>query len=67
MDEQSNRPAPHSLIKALKASVQDIVTGRLLDASAVQAEARRMLEEHKAAGSAEVSVRHATPRSRSAD
>lgn len=69
MDDQSNRPAPQHLIKALEASARDIAKGRLLDARAVQAEARRMLDEHKAARSVEISPRHATPsrRSRSAD
>jgi hypothetical protein len=69
MDEQSNRPAPQHLIEALEASVRDIAEGRLHDARAVQAEARRMLAGHKSARSVENSRRHATPspRSRSAD
>ena len=45
MDEQSNRTAPRHVIEALDASVRDIAEGRVLDARAVQAEARRMLAE----------------------
>lgn len=51
MDEQSNRPAPRDVIEALDASVRDIAEGRVLDAHAVQAEARRMLADHERAQS----------------
>jgi len=49
MDEQSNHPAPRHVIEALDASVLDIAEGRVLDAHAVQAEARRMLADHERA------------------
>jgi hypothetical protein len=46
MDDQTNRAAPRRLIEALDASVRDIAEGRVRDAPAVQAEARRMLVDH---------------------
>jgi uncharacterized protein YbjQ (UPF0145 family) len=44
MDERVSRPAPRALTDALDASVRDLTAGRVGDASALQREARRMLE-----------------------
>jgi hypothetical protein len=69
MDEQSNRPAPQRVVEALEASIRDIGEGRVYDARAVQAEARRMLHEHMVSGPAEMLPSGASLalRSRSAD
>lgn len=69
MDEQSNRPAPPHVLEALEASARDVAEERLFDARAVQAEARRMLDEYKAARSGEFPAKRARPLShfRSAD
>jgi hypothetical protein len=47
MDEQTNRPAPRHVVESLDASVNDLKAGRVHDASGVQAEARRMLDEQR--------------------
>ena len=57
MDEQSNRPAPRHVTEALDASVRDIAEGRVLDAYAVQTEARLMLADHERAQSGTPSPR----------
>jgi hypothetical protein len=49
MDEQSNRPVPPQTIEALDASVRDVAEGHVVDARAVQSEARRMLADHERA------------------
>ena len=50
MDERTSRRAPRALTGALDASVLDLATGRVGDASAMQREARRMLEAFEKAG-----------------
>jgi hypothetical protein len=53
MDERTSRPAPLALTDALDASVLDLAAGRVGDASALQREARRMLEAFEKAGAEE--------------
>jgi hypothetical protein len=55
MDAQTSRPVSQRVVDALGASVRDIATGNVLDAQAVQVEARHMLAEHERA-------QHAAPR-----
>jgi hypothetical protein len=61
MDDQINRSAPRAVIEALDASVRDIAEGRLQDARAVQADARRMLAEHQAGRSTAPAATRANP------
>ncbi len=51
MDDHATHAAPRHVIEGLDASVRDIADGRVHDAQAVQAEARRMLADHQAARS----------------
>jgi hypothetical protein len=51
MDDQVDRPTPRHVIESLDASVRDIGAGRVHDAHAAQAEARRLLAEHETAAS----------------
>ena len=50
MDERTSRRAPRALTDALDASVLDLAAGRVGDASAMQREARRMIEAFEKAG-----------------
>jgi hypothetical protein len=47
MDDQTRLPAPQHIVDDLDESVRDIVEGRLHDAKAVEAEARRMLDDYE--------------------
>jgi hypothetical protein len=51
MDDQINRPTPRQVIESLDASLRDVAAGRLHDAHAAQAEARRLLAEYEGAAS----------------
>lgn len=51
MDDQANRTAPRHVTEALDASVHNVAEGRVHDAQAVHAEARRMLADYQAARS----------------
>lgn len=57
MDEQINWDGPQHIVEALDASVKDLTAGRVLEADAVQAEARHMLAEHEAGKASTVSPR----------
>jgi hypothetical protein len=65
MDDQVNRPAPRHVIEFLDASVHDITAGRVHDAHAAQAEARRLLAEHEIAASSRRGPHRETSRTRS--
>lgn len=64
MDDQANRTAPHRVTEALDASVHDLAEGRVCDAQTVQAEARRMLADHRAMRSVASASRDLTPAQR---
>jgi hypothetical protein len=49
MDDQPTRPVPQSITDVLERSVCDIAEGNLLDARAIQIEARRMLADYERA------------------
>jgi hypothetical protein len=68
MDDQIRLPTPQHIVDDLDTSVSDIVEGRLHDAKAVEAEARRMLDDYerlRSDGSASPAARR-TKRIRSA-
>jgi hypothetical protein len=47
MDDQTRLTSPQQIVDDLDASVRDIVEGRLHEAKAVEAEARRMLRDYE--------------------
>jgi len=67
MDDQVTRPAPRDVTDALDASVRDLASGAMSDATSAQTEARRMLAEHdRAHPSSPAAGRNSQKRSRTA-